>query len=282
MNIHAALRPWSTLLLMLPAMNGCAQQSAASMEAPPQANKERNMNGQEKMKVEVWSDIACPFCYIGKREFENALARFPDKHQVEVEWRSFQLDPDAPKRSGDDMYTMLEKKKGGSREQMKAMVGGIVDRAKTLGLDYAMEKAVMVNTYDAHRLIQLAKSKGLGSAMEERLFKGYFEQGANLSDQATLQGMGMEVGLAAADLAGLWTGDAFGDGVRADIREAQRIGVRGVPFFVIDNKYAVSGAQAEDHFLGALQQAWGERPAPVLQEFGGANGPVCDPAGKCD
>lgn len=281
MNILAALRPWSVLLLMLPVLNGCAQHPASSMDAPPQANTEKNMTTNEKMKVEIWSDIACPFCYIGKREFENALAKFPGKDHVEVVWKSFQLDPDAPKRSDDDMYTMLEKKKGGSREQMKAMVGGIVDRAKTLGLDYDMESSVMVNTYDGHRLIQLAKTKGLGSAMEEALFKGYFVDGADLSDQATLQRLGEEAGLTAQDIQALWSGDAFGDAVRADVREGQRVGVRGVPFFVIDRKYGVSGAQAEDHFLGALQQAWGERPVPVL-EMTGADGATCDPQGKCD
>ena len=180
------------------------------------------------------------------------------------------------------MYTMLEKKKGGTREQMKAMVGGIVDRAKTLGLDYNMEKAVMVNTFDAHRLIQLAKTKGLGDAMEERLFKAYFTEGADLSDHATLQRMGEEVGLAESEMSALWTGNTFGEAVQADGLEGQQLGVRGVPFFVIDRKYAVSGAQASDHFLGALQQAWNARPAPVWQEVGGADGAVCDPQGHCD
>lgn len=233
------------------------------------------------MKVEIWSDVMCPFCYIGKREFENALARFPEKDNVVVEWKSFQLDPTAPKRSTDDMYTMLAKKYGKSRDEAKGMVQGVVDRAKTVGLHYEMDKAVMANSYDAHRLIQLAKSKGKGDAIEERLFKAHFMEGADIADTATLQRLGQEVGLDKAEVAALWTGDAFGDAVRSDIQMAQRIGVRGVPFFVVDNKYAVSGAQASDHFLGALQQAWNERPAPVLKEVGGADGAVCDPAGNC-
>ena len=268
-------RAFPLLLLGLP-LSGIAQGPATNSAQP---SKPTTM----KMKVEIWSDIACPFCYIGKREFEHALARFPDKEQVDVVWKSFQLDPSAPKRAEGDMYDMLVKKRGSTREQTKAMVGGIVERARTLGLDYQMDKAVMVNTYDGHRLIQLAKGKGLGDAMEERLFKAHFVEGADLSDQATLQRMGEEAGLTAQDVAALWADDAFGDAVRADILEAQRIGVRGVPFFVLDGKYAVSGAQAEEHFLGALQQAWAERPAPVLQELGGADdGPVCDPAGNCD
>ena len=258
----------------------CAWAGGVQGQVP--AKLEPTMSTPTMMKVEIWSDIACPFCYIGKREFEEAMDRFPAKDKVVVEWKSFQLDPSAPKRSADDMYTMLEKKKGGTREQMKAMVSGIVDRAKTLGLDYNMEKAVMVNTFDAHRLIQLAKTKGLGDAMEERLFKGYFTDGADLSDQTMLQRLGEEVGLAESDVAALWTGNAFGEAVKADGSEGQQLGVRGVPFFVIDRKYAVSGAQASDHFLGALQQAWNERPTAVLQEVGGADGAACDPQGHCD
>lgn len=255
-------------------MAGCGVSTA---QAPPASAPE----SPRIMKVEIWSDVMCPFCYIGKREFENALARFPEKDKVVVEWKSFQLDPTAPKRSPDDMYTMLAKKYGKSRDEAKGMVQGVVDRAKTVGLHYEMDKAVMANSYDAHRLIQLAKSKGKGDAIEERLFKAHFMEGADIADTATLQRLGEEVGLDKAEVAALWTGDAFGDAVRSDIQMAQRIGVRGVPFFVVDNKYAVSGAQASDHFLGALQQAWNERPAPMLKEVGGADGAVCDPAGNC-
>lgn len=233
------------------------------------------------MKVQIWSDVLCPFCYIGKREFENALSRFPAKDSIVVEWKSFQLDPSAPKRSPDDMYTMLAKKYGRSREQAMGMVQSVVDRAKTVGLDYNMDRAVMANSYDAHRLIQLAKTKGKGDAIEERLFKAHFMEGVDIADQAALQRLAEEVGLMKGDIEALWTGDAFGDAVRSDIQEAQRIGVRGVPFFVIDDKYAVSGAQASDHFLGALQQAWNERPAPVLKEVPGADGPACTPEGEC-
>lgn len=238
-------------------------------------------NPQRIMKVQIWSDVLCPFCYIGKREFENALSRFPAKDNIVVEWKSFQLDPSAPKRSPDDMYTMLAKKYGRTREQAQGMVQGVVDRAKTVGLDYNMEQAVMANSYDAHRLIQLAKTKGKGDAIEERLFRAHFMEGVDIADQAALQRLGEETGLAKADIEALWTGDAFGDAVRSDIQQAQQIGVRGVPFFVIDEKYAVSGAQASDHFLGALQQAWNERPTSALKEVPGADGPACTPEGEC-
>jgi predicted DsbA family dithiol-disulfide isomerase len=277
----SALRSLFAALLMMPVLNGCAQQPASPTDAGPGINPEPTMTAQAKMKVEIWSDVLCPFCYIGKREFENALARFPAKDNVEVEWKSFQLDPSAPKRAEGDMFDMLVNKYGGTRDQAKARVGGVVERARTLGLDYRMEDAVMVNSYDAHRLIQLAKSKGLGDAIEERLFKAHFMEGADVADHATLQRLGEEVGLATQDVSALWTGDAFGDAVRNDGREGQRIGVRGVPFFVIDSKIGVSGAQASDHFLGALEQAWGDRPAPVL-EMSGADGATCDPQGQCE
>lgn len=235
------------------------------------------------MKVSIWSDVMCPFCYIGKREFDNALARFPNKENIVIEWKSFQLDPSAPKRSEEDMYTMLAKKYGKSRDEAKGMVQGVVDRAKTVGLHYDMDRAVMANSYDAHRLSQLAKTVGKGHALEELLFQAQFLNGVDISDHAELEKMGAQVGLDPAAVKALWTSDAYGDAVRADIAEAQRIGVRGVPFFVIDDKYAVSGAQASDHFLGALTQAWSERPAPVLQEVGGGDAAaVCDPAtGAC-
>jgi predicted DsbA family dithiol-disulfide isomerase len=211
------------------------------------------------MTVEIWSDVVCPFCYIGKREFEKALARFPDRDQVNVVWKSFELDPDAPARSEYDMYGMLVSKYGGTREDAKARVDGVVQRARTVGLDYQMDKAVIGSSFDAHRLLQYAKTKGLGGAMKERLFKAYFTEGAHLADVPTLVRLGSEVGLDGAEVAEMLSTAAYTDAVRADEREGQLIGVRGVPFFVIDRKFSVSGAQQSDAFLGALQQAWEAR-----------------------
>lgn len=211
------------------------------------------------MTIEIWSDVVCPFCYIGKREFENALARFPHKAEVVVEWKSFELDPNAPKRSEHDMYGMLVSKYGGTRDDAKARVQGVVDRAKTVGLDYQMDKAIIGSSFDAHRVIQLAKTKGKGAAAEERLFKAYFMEGAHLADHAMLVRLAPEIGLDATEVEAMLASTQFTDAVRADEREAQQLGVRGVPFFVIDRKWGVSGAQASDHFLGALEQAWKER-----------------------
>jgi len=213
------------------------------------------------MTIQIWSDVVCPYCYIGKREFEKALAQFPHREQVQVEWKSFELDRQAPVRSPDDMYDHLAKKYGRTRDQAKEMVQGVVDRARTVGLEYNMEHAVMGNSFDAHRLIQLAKTKGLADAAEERLFKAHFVLGEHIGDKAVLRAIAEEIGLDSNEAAEMLAGDAFTEAVEADEYEAQQIGVRGVPFFVLDNKYAVSGAQHSDHFLGALEQAWRERTA---------------------
>ncbi|MBS1938747.1 MAG: DsbA family oxidoreductase [Bacteroidetes bacterium] len=211
------------------------------------------------MKIQIWSDVVCPYCYIGKREFENALAQFPHRDRVEVEWKSFELDREAPVRSPDDMYGMLARKYGRTREQAKEMVAGVVERARTVGLEYNMDKAVMGSSFDAHRLIQYAKTKGKGDAAEERLFRAHFILGEHIGDHAKLKEIAQEIGLDGNAAEAMLKTDAFTEAVHADEYEAQQIGVRGVPFFVLDGKYAVSGAQPSAHFLGALKQAWSER-----------------------
>jgi predicted DsbA family dithiol-disulfide isomerase len=213
----------------------------------------------ERFTVEIWSDVVCPFCYIGKREFENALARFEHRDAVDVVWRSFELDPDAPVRSPEDTYTMLANKYGMGREEAKERVAGVVQRAATLGLDYHMDSVVKCNSFDAHRLIQLARTKGLGDKAEELLFRAHFMEGVAISDHAELVRIGTAIGLVATAVQAMLASTDLSDAVRADEAEAQRIGIRGVPFFAIDRRYAVSGAQQADHFLQALQQAWNER-----------------------
>lgn len=212
-----------------------------------------------KITVQIWSDVVCPFCYIGKREFENALARFPHKDSVLVEWKSFELDPNAPETSDENTYTMLARKYGMSIDDAKARVGSVADRARSVGLDYNFEATVIANSFQAHRVIQLAKTKGLGDAAEERLFKAYFTDGANIGDTTTLMRLGIEIGMDADEVNDLLAGQAFSEAVRTDEYEAQQFGIRGVPFFAIDRKYGISGAQSADHFLGALEQAWKER-----------------------
>ena len=205
------------------------------------------------MKIEVWSDIMCPLCYIGKRHLEAALSAFPNE-QFEIEWKSFQLDPSIVPQPDKNVYEYLAERKGMSVEESEQMHAGVVARAAEVGLDYHFEKAVISNSFTAHRLIQLAKTKGLGDAMEETFFKAYFTEGRDLNNPETLRELSVGAGLNATDVkAVLETENMFADAVKNDISEAQQIGVRGVPFFVFDRKYAVSGAQPIEHFEETIQ-----------------------------
>ena len=205
------------------------------------------------MKIEVWSDIMCPFCYIGKRHLEAALSAFPNE-QFEIEWKSFQLDPSIVPQPDKNVYEYLAERNGLSVEESEQMHAGVVARAAEVGLDYHFEKAVISNSFTAHRLIQLAKTKGLGDAMEETFFKAYFTEGRDLNNPETLRELSVGAGLNATDVkAVLETENMFADAVKNDISEAQQIGVRGVPFFVFDRKYAVSGAQPIEHFEETIQ-----------------------------
>lgn len=211
------------------------------------------------MKVEIWSDIMCPFCYIGKRHFEAALKQFPQADKIEVEWHSFQLDPELPKPASNlNAYEYLAQRKGMSVTQSKAMHHNVVQMAEAAGLHYDFDKAVVANSFDAHRLIQFAKTKGLGDAAEERLFKAYFTEGKNMCDTPTLLQLAKEIGLNEAETKEVLDSTVYSAEVEKDIKEASQIGVRGVPFFVFDRKYAVSGAQPTEAFLNALQKSVSE------------------------
>jgi predicted DsbA family dithiol-disulfide isomerase len=211
---------------------------------------------ENKMKVEIWSDIMCPFCYIGKRKFESALGQFQHRDNVEIVWRSFQLDPTVQPQDGKDVYTYLAERRGQSRDWSVKMHQSVVAMAKEVGLEYNFDKAKITNSYDAHRVIQLAKQHGLGDAMEERLFKAYFTEGEQIADHQTLARLAAEVGIRKDDVINALAQGSYNDAVARDIQEAQQIGVNGVPFFVLDRRYAVSGAQDPAAFLGALQKAF--------------------------
>lgn len=235
------------------------------------------------MKVEIWSDIACPFCYIGKRKFEAALEQFAHKDSVEVEWKSFQLDPEMKQVPGKNIYESLAEKKGWTPEQAKALSGQVVSMAAQEGLHYHMDATVPANTLNAHRLTHLAAKHGLQDAAEERLFQAYFMEGRNIQDSETLVQLGTDIGLKEEDVRTMLAGGEFTYEVRMDCAEAQQIGVTGVPFFVIDRKYAVSGAQPSELFLQALQTArteWEKAHPPVAVL--NSDGPSCDINGNCD
>ncbi|WP_264550805.1 DsbA family oxidoreductase [Flavobacterium sp. N2038] len=206
------------------------------------------------MKIEIWSDIMCPFCYIGKRQLETALEQFPNK-EIEIEWKSFQLDPTITPQSGKDVYTFLAERKGMSIEQSKEMHKGVTERAKSVGLDYNFDKAIISNSFTAHRVIQLAKTKKLGDKMEEIFFKAYFTEGRDLNNGPTLIELAEKAGLDKEEVLKVLTDEnLFSKEVEHDIKEAQEIGVQGVPFFVFDRKYAVSGAQPVEAFINTINE----------------------------
>jgi len=215
------------------------------------------------MKVDIWSDVNCPFCYIGKRKFELALEQFEHKDQVEIEWHSFELDPNTETRPGLNAYDYLAEKKGQSREWSVQMHQQVIGAAAEVGLEFDFDKVIIANSFNAHRLIQLAKAKGLDNEVEEQLFIAHFTAGKNIDDHAVLVETGKAAGLAQADIETLLAGDTFTSEVRADEQIAQQIGISGVPFFILDQKLAVSGAQPPATFLGALEQAWTKSQAEV-------------------
>ncbi len=207
------------------------------------------------MQVEIWSDIMCPFCYIGKRKFEAALEKFPNKKEVEIIWKSYQLDPNIKSQPGKDVYTYLAEAKGQTLEWSVKMHDNVVNMARSVGLEYNFDKAVTANSFDAHRLIQLAKKHGLGDAMEEKLFKAYFTEGKNFADHTTLVNLGADIGLNPEEISGMLSTQALADDVNFDIEQGIRLGLRGVPFFVFNRKIGVSGAQDSEIFLQALEEA---------------------------
>jgi protein disulfide-isomerase len=236
-----------------------------------------------KLKVEVWSDIMCPFCYIGKRNYEMALAQFENADQIEIIWKSFQLDPSLPETSSENVYEYLANRKGLGLEQVKQLHENVTNTAKTVGLEYNFDKTQISNSFKAHQLIQLAKSKNLGDEAEEVLFYAYFTEGKNLSNTSVLVELGQKIGLNSSEIISALEDKRFEKNVIKDIEEAQQIGVKGVPFFVFDRKYAVSGAQPVDSFYSTLVQAhkeWVEKKNITSLSINN-EGESCDVNGNC-
>lgn len=232
------------------------------------------------MKVEIWSDVMCPFCYIGKRRFESALQQFPFKEQIEIEWKSFQLDPTMKHEPGKNIHQYLAERKGFSVQKAKELNDHVTGMAAAEGLTYDFDKAVVANSFDAHRFSHFAAKQGKGDAAEESLFKAYFTEGKNIADQDTLVQLGIAIGLDGAGLKQALEENSFAQEVKQDIAEAEALGVRGVPFFVIDRKYAVSGAQSAEVFSQALDTAFAEWKKENNQ-FTTIQGEVCSTDGDC-
>jgi predicted DsbA family dithiol-disulfide isomerase len=216
------------------------------------------------MKIEIWSDVACPWCYIGKRRFEAALAEFPHRDQVEVQWRSYQLDPSVPDHYDGTELDYLSTRKGLAAAQVTQMFDHVAAQAKGEGLNYRFDAVVVANSFTAHRLIHLAAAHGKQDAAKERLLSDHFEHGKDIGSPDYLASVGAELGLDAGDVAELFSTDKYADDVRRDFAEARALGISGVPFFVIDRKYGLSGAQPATSFTMALEQAWQESHPLVM------------------
>lgn len=208
------------------------------------------------MKVDIWSDIACPFCYIGKRNFEKALEQFPHKDQVQVTMHSFELDPNAPKDQNISMDQMLAKKYNMSLERARQMNQSVTERAAQAGIHFDLEAAILTNHFDGHRLLHLAKERGVQSAMQEKLFAAYFSEGKDVSNHHELIQLGAEAGLKPAEIKEVLESDMYTAEVREDEANANELGISGVPAFVLAEKYLISGAQPVETFVEALNAAW--------------------------
>jgi predicted DsbA family dithiol-disulfide isomerase len=206
--------------------------------------------------VEIWMDVVCPWCYIGKRQFETALAWFPRREEVDVVFRSFELDPLAPERQELPLIELMKRKYSMSDQQAWEANDRITSTAVHVGLEYHLLDAKRGNTFNAHRLIHLAGTHGVADAMEERMMAAYFTESQPIGDSATLQHLAVEVGLDPDEVAAVLGGDAFALDVRSDEQRARDLGANGVPLYLINEALMVTGAQPADALLRSLQQAW--------------------------
>jgi predicted DsbA family dithiol-disulfide isomerase len=213
------------------------------------------------LSVEIWSDIACPWCYIGKRRFEAALAGFDHADEVEVTWRSFELDPQAPREREGDRVDHLARKYGTTREQAQAMHDQMTGIAAGEGLEFRFDIARSGNTFDAHRLTHLAAAHGLQDEMKERLFRAYLSEGEAIGDPAVLERLAVEVGLPADEARDVLGDDRYAGEVRDDEELAASLAITAVPFFVVDRAIAASGAQPPELLRELLERAWAQRSA---------------------
>jgi predicted DsbA family dithiol-disulfide isomerase len=211
------------------------------------------------MNVEIWSDVACPWCYIGKRHFEAALAEFEHADDVSVTWRSFELDPSTPAEVPGASVEIIARKYGMSPEQAQAAEQRVTQTAALAGLEYHLDRSRLGSTFDAHRIVHLAKEHGLQDAMKERMFRARFTEGKLMSDPDTLVELATEVGLPEDQVRATLASDRFADDVRNDEDTAREFGISGVPMFVVDRQFGASGAQPPEQLLGLLRHAWESR-----------------------
>ncbi|MGZ8742351.1 MAG: DsbA family oxidoreductase [Nocardioides sp.] len=232
------------------------------------------------MRIEVWSDVVCPWCYIGKRRLERALVEFPQASEVEVVYRSFELDPDAPKDAVEPVADVLARKYGGGPDHVRDMMARVTEVAATEGLEYHLAHTLRGNTVDAHRLLHLALAEGgsrLQGELKEALLAAYFTRRESVASADVLHKVATDVGLDPARVDEVLASGEFLDDVHADVAQARAFGAGGVPFFVVDRKYGVSGAQPVEVLADVLTRAWDESH-PTLTVLGSETG-LCGPDG---
>lgn len=243
----------------------------------PMRETTKTMN-QEKVTIEIWSDVVCPFCLVGKKKLEQAIQKQNAQDHVEIIWRSFQLDPDFPQGKGVPTMKNLTERKGYPAQQVVAMCGQLAESGKPYGIDFNFEDALVFNTADAHRLIHWAKESNKSNDLKEALMTAHFSQGKDLSTNTELASIASSVGLDSSEAVAVLASDKYTAEVAADIAKAQTIGVRGVPFFLIDGKQGISGAQSDAVFEDAIGNIMKNRS--MLTDTSGAG--VCLPSGECE
>jgi predicted DsbA family dithiol-disulfide isomerase len=214
---------------------------------------------KQEMKVEIWSDLICPWCYIGKRRFEMALIQFENRESVEVIWRSFELDPHSPSQHSVKLAELLARKYATAPQQAAAMIARVTDVAREMGLEYHLNLAHPGNTFDAHRLLHFATLRQLGEKAAERIMRGYFCEGQVIGDRKVLARLAPEFGMPEEEALTMLESNAFSEEVRADEARARELSISGVPFFLIDGKTGISGAQPVEIFVEALQKMWANK-----------------------
>ena len=229
------------------------------------------------MKIEIWSDVACPWCYIGKRRFETALAEFEHRDSVEVKWRSYQLDPTLPEHYDGTELEYLSTRKGLAPQQVAQMFQHVTEQAKGEGLDYRFDSVVVANSFTAHRLIHLAAAHGKQDEAKERLLSDHFEHGKDIGSREYLTSLALDLRINRDEVEELFTTDKYAADVRSDFEEGRALGISGVPFFVIDRKFGLSGAQPAETFAAALSEAW--EAANPLVLVNSTDGDACGPDG---
>ena len=234
------------------------------------------------MKINIWSDVRCPFCFVGKKKFEKALEKFPHSEKLEITWHSFQLDPQLITQPDVNPYEYFAKAKGITIERAKAMHEGAAMAGKEAGIDFNFDDSKVANSYKAHLLIQLSKTKNLANEMEEALFEAQFLDGKKIDDEETLIQLSKSVGITEDEAKNALQSDELGYLVKQDMQLAAQLGINAVPFFVINDKYGISGAQQPELFLEALEKTWeefssGDKGLQLIN-----SGESCDINGNCD